>query len=313
MKSVSILITGVHGFVGNNLVNSLKHNFTIYGLDIVTPSKEGIQRTYSWDELDQIPPVDAIIHLAGKAHDTTNQSTAQLYFDINTGLTEQIFDYYIQSTAKKFIFFSSVKAVADTVDEGILTEEASPHPLTPYGQSKLKAEKYILGKKIPDEKSIIILRPCMIHGPGNKGNLNLLYKFIITGIPYPLGAFENKRSFVSIGNLVFIIQNLLERNIRSGIYQVADNEALSTKEVIELIAKSMNKRARIWNIKKRWILSLAKAGDRLHLPFNSERLKKLTENYIVSNRKLTIEIGTEIPYSSSEGLLDTLKSFSNKS
>ena len=89
---MNILITGVHGFVGSNLVESLGARHTIFGLDIVAPQKKGVVRTYSWRDLEQgnIPEVDAIIHLAGKAHDTKNQSQAQVYFDINTGLTQRM-------------------------------------------------------------------------------------------------------------------------------------------------------------------------------------------------------------------------------
>ncbi len=114
-----ILITGVHGFVGSNFVKALSKEHTIYGLDIVNPTKDGIKYTFSWDYLDKedgIPEVDAIIHLAGKAHDTKNQSAADVYFKINTELTKKIYDYYLKSKAKKFIFFSSVKAAADRVE-----------------------------------------------------------------------------------------------------------------------------------------------------------------------------------------------------
>ncbi len=83
----------------------------------------------------------------------------------------------MQSKAKKFIFFSTVKAVADSV-EGILNEETTPNPKTAYGKSKLAAEQYINRQPIPDDKLVYILRPCMIHGPGNKGNLNLLYSIV---------------------------------------------------------------------------------------------------------------------------------------
>jgi nucleoside-diphosphate-sugar epimerase len=88
--------------------------------------------------------------------------------------------------------------------EGVLTEEVEPKPLTHYGKSKLMAEEYILSQPLSVGKSYYILRPCMIHGPGNKGNLNLLYQIVQKGIPYPLAAFENKRSFLSIENLCFI-------------------------------------------------------------------------------------------------------------
>ena len=90
----------------------------------------------------------------------------------------------------------------------------------------------------------------MIHGPGNKGNLNLLYNLVSKGFPWPLGDFENKRSFCSIENLCFIIRELIERDdIPSGIYNIADDVPLSTNEVVRLIAESKGKEARIFNLK----------------------------------------------------------------
>ena len=192
---MKILITGVHGFVGSNLVEALKGEHTIYGLDIINPQKDGIRYTFSWDFLDkpnEIPEVDAIIHLAGKAHDTKNKSAADVYFKVNTGLTQKIFDWYLaHPTAKKFIQFSTVKSAADRVEGDFLTEECIPTPVGPYGESKIAAENYIIEKFAPealkrpfhnftdedavvDGKKVYIMRPCMIHGPGNKGNLNLL-------------------------------------------------------------------------------------------------------------------------------------------
>jgi nucleoside-diphosphate-sugar epimerase len=97
-----ILVTGINGFVGNNFTNSWSKSHTIYGLDIHQPEKEGVERTFGWDELGKVPPVDAIVHLAGKAHDTKNRSEAAEYFAVNTGLTQKIFDYFIESNAKKF-------------------------------------------------------------------------------------------------------------------------------------------------------------------------------------------------------------------
>ena len=235
---MNVLITGIHGFVGTNLVASLDEEHRIYGLDIIMPKKEGIIKTYSWDDLDQIPDVDCIIHLAGKAHDTKKTTEEKDYFDINFGLTKTIFDLFLKSAAKKFIYFSSVKAVVDTID-GELTEEVIPNPQTAYGKSKLASENYILEPTIPKEKSIYILRPCMIHGPGNKGNLNLLYKFVSLRIPWPLGIFKNKRSFCSIDNLLFAIDHLIkDTTIPSGIFNIADDKPLSTNEIVSLICES---------------------------------------------------------------------------
>ena len=114
---MKILITGVHGFVGSNLVKALAKEHTIYGLDIIAPEKEGVVKTYSWDDLDagRVPEVDGIVHLAGKAHDTKNQAAAEVYFKVNTGLTQKIFDYFLASSARKFVFFSTAKAAPSSV------------------------------------------------------------------------------------------------------------------------------------------------------------------------------------------------------
>jgi len=312
---MNILITGIHGFVGSNLVSTLKSQHVIYGLDIVSPILEGVSKTYSWIEIDDIPMVDIVIHLAGMAHDTKNNTEANTYFEINTGLTMKIYDWFINSSAQKFIFFSSVKAAAEKV-EGILTEEVLPSPVGPYGVSKIEAENYLISKQLTvasQQKKTFILRPSMIHGPGNKGNLNLLYQVVKKGIPYPLGAFKNRRSFTGIDNLSFIISELIVKDIESGIYNVSDDESLSTSELITLMAVNMNKPVRIWNWNKHLIQFIARIGTIFHLPLNSERLQKLTENYLVSNSKLKNALGiTKLPFNAEEGFIKTIKSFQNK-
>ena len=311
---MNILITGAHGFVGTNLVRALKERHVIYGVDIVAPEREGMVNTFGWKDVDKgkIPRVDAIIHLAGKAHDTKNQSESEAYFDINVGLTKKIYDYFLQSQAYKFLFFSSVKAVANRVEGEMLTEEAVPQPQGPYGESKIMAERYIQGRH-PAGKSVYILRPCMIHGPGNKGNLNLLYQIVKKGIPWPLGAFENKRTFTSVDNLCFAVEGLLLNDVPSGIYHIADDEALSTNELIGLICEATGHKVRIWHLPKKLMERIASLGSVLHLPLNVERLTKLTENYVVSNAKIKSALGIEnMPVRAREGLTKTIRSFQAK-
>ncbi len=150
----------------------------------------------------------------------------------------------------------------------------------------------------------------MIHGPENKGNLNLLYQLVAKGLPWPLGAFKNQRSFLSIQNLCFVIKELLENeNIPSGVYQVADDESLSTNELIQLLGTSLGKKTKIWKINASFIKSIARFGDTISLPLNSERLQKLTENYVVCNEKIVKALGKPLPVKAREGLLRTFNSF----
>ncbi len=311
---MKILISGINGFVGTNLVKSFRDNYTLQGIDIISDVQNGVAAVYSWDNLNHVLEADVIIHLAGKAHDTKNTSAEHEYFDVNVGLTQRIFDYFLSSDASMFIFFSSVKAVADTVEGDELTEEATPSPQTPYGKSKLEAERYILNQPVQGDKRVYILRPCMIHGPGNKGNLNQLYTLVKKGIPYPLGAFENRRSFTSMRNLRRVVEGIIEQDVVPGIYQVADDESLSTNQVIALMAESLKMKEKIWHIPPKVISALAKLGDKLNLTINSEHIKKLTESYVVSNKKIkkALEIGS-MPETAKEGMRETLEAFNANS
>jgi nucleoside-diphosphate-sugar epimerase len=289
-----MFLTGSTGFVGSTVLNEFS------GLGIVKYKRGG---------KINMGNCKVVLHLAGKAHDQKNTISRDEYYQINTELTKKVFDAFLNSEASVFIFLSSVKAIADDID-GELTEDHVPNPITHYGKSKLLAEQYILSKEIPSGKRVYILRPCMIHGPRNKGNLSLVYKLVSQGIPWPLGAFENKRSFCSIENIMFIFKELIEReDIPSGVYNVADDMPLSTNEIISILAASQNRNPRIWNISIVLIQIVAKIGNVLKLPLNEERLHKLTDSYVVSNKKLINAIGKLLPVSSREGLFKTFQSF----
>ena len=298
---MKIIITGSSGFVGSNLINFFR--LSLNELSLLN------LRNPNWKSEIDID-ANAIIHLAGKAHDVKNISNLEEYFKINTKLTQDLFDAFLVSNCRDFIFFSSVKTVADKAED-IVTEEIVTNPQTAYGQSKLQAEQYILSKALPQDKRLFIIRPSMIHGPGNKGNLNLLYQLVRKGIPWPLGAFHNQRSFCSIDNVCHVVNQILEREgIPSGAYNLADDETVSTNELIEIIGATTNKKVRILSISKKIINTIAKIGDVFHLPLNTERLNKLTENFVVSNTKIKAALGIEkLPVSTKDGLIRTIKSF----
>lgn len=310
---MTILLSGAFGFVGTNLSNWLAaRGHRLLALDVAQRQSSAYTEFRTWSELDRFDwaTIDAVIHLAGKAHDTSHTANAQAYFDINVGLTQRIFEQFRFTRVKTFIYFSSVKAVADRVPEGSLTEETTPAPRTPYGQSKLAAECYLQSASLEADRRLYILRPCMIHGPGNKGNLSLLYSFARHGLPYPLAAFDNRRSFTSVENLCHAVEGLLWRIPPSGIYQIADDEPVSTNALMVLIAESLGRQARSWRLDPDLIRWCARIGDRLHLPLNSERLGKLTESYVVSNQKLRHALGlTHLPVTAEDGLRKTLATF----
>ena len=284
---MKFLVTGANGFVGSNLRRYLaEKGHECLKLDIADAD-------YGWDELEKIPfdEIDCTVHLAGKAHDLKKVASEQSYFDVNVGLTEKIFNACYGRT-KTFIYFSSSKA--------------SPTG-NAYGRSKYAAEQFLDGRAI-------VLRPAMIHGPGNKGNLNLLWGIVRRGLPWPLASFENRRSFTSIGNICAAVLALAEKrstfNVQSSTFPIADDAMLSTNRLIELIAETCGRKAKLWRLPKGLMRFAAKIGDVLHLPLNTERLEKLTEDSFVDNSALKACLGwTKMPVDAETGMRSTLESF----
>jgi nucleoside-diphosphate-sugar epimerase len=291
-----IYLTGSNGFVGKNIVNYF------LGKHFIVP----LHLRYIEDQEISIDNSNVLIHLGGVAHDLQGSLNYDHYINSNYKLTKQLFDSFINSDATTFIFFSTVKAVAENIN-GVLKEDFIANPKTFYGKSKLMAEEYILTRALPKGKKVFVLRPCMIHGPGVKGNFKLLFSIIRKNIPWPLGAFENLRSFCSIENLCFVLIELIERNdIPSGVYNVADDSPISTNDVVQIISNSLGKKPLIYKIPPIIIRFLCKIGDRFNFTFNSNRLEKLTESYIVSNEKIKSALNKELPVDILSGLKKTI-------
>ncbi|MFN3793371.1 MAG: NAD-dependent epimerase/dehydratase family protein [Chitinophagaceae bacterium] len=289
-----ILLTGYNGFVGRFLQNNLGNSYKF--------------RFYKRNSLIEINE-DVVIHLAGISNYKKNDISGHKFYESNTDLTIALFDNFLNSKAKVFIFMSSVKSVLDS-PESVVTEETFANPASHYGKSKLLAENYILSNITSLDKRVYILRPTLIHGPENNGNLKLLHRLISKNIPWFLTSFDNNRSYCSIYNLVFVINELIQReDIPSGIYNVCDDDPISTNRLINLIALSQNKSVLFLKVPKKLVRFIARIGDIFSLPFNSELLGKLTGTYIVSNRKLIDAIGKRLPFSVVEGLNLTFKHF----
>jgi len=302
----NILITGITGFVGSNLLNHFKDNKEVV---LFGHSRKQNLELNLISELDAKTlnenKIDIIIHLAGIAHDLSNQYKPEDYYRVNFEGTKNLYNEFLKSNASKFIFISSIKAACD-IASILVDESVNPNPITDYGKSKYMAEEYILSTRLTNEKSFYILRPGMIHGSGNKGNLNLLYKFVKLGLPFPFGGFYNQRSFLSIDNFSFVIESLIEKKIDSGIYHLADDGFLSTVELYQLVSKTVDKKPRVLNVSKKIIEGLATFAGKKAM------LHKLTEDMMISNNKIVNAIGSSFPVSLEEGLKKTIRSFDAK-
>ncbi len=297
---MKIAIIGASGFIGSNLklfLSKFNYDITIISLRLAK---------YNFNANN----FDVIINLAGKAHDTNNISNSSEYFNVNTKLCNRIFDSFLSSNAIKFITISSIKAVSDFSENNFITENTFEAPSSIYGRSKLAADKYILNHSLNSFKKFYILRPAMVYGLGNKGNLNLLYNFVTKSRFWPLSAFINKRSFCYVDNLCYTINELIiQHNIESGIYNIADDDTISTNQIISIISDITGKKIYFISIPKKIIKLLFYFGGILKSKYNSILLKKITENYLVSNRKITAAIGNNMPYKTNVELFKTFISF----
>ncbi|OBS13156.1 epimerase [Elizabethkingia miricola] len=303
---MNILIAGGSGFIGKNLISTLSNNYDIRTISL---------RDENWKKKIIDNQYDVFINMIGKAHDHNGVFTEKDYYYANFELVKEIYSEYINSKAKLLIHISSVAAIEEYESVTPLTEESVCNPQSIYGKTKREAEKWLLEQKLPEDKKIIILRPPMVHGPGDKGNLKLLYKFVSKGIPYPLSSFDNKRSFISINNFIFFIEIILKRKERivTGIYHVSDDESISTKKIISIISKVEKKSVINISLPKFIVKGIATLGDILPIPLNTKRLKKITGDLLISNEKIKTVLGIDkLPYTAEEGLKITIKSFKNK-
>lgn len=295
---MDIQVFGASGFIGKQLSATLSN---------VSPIS---LRESQWKE--KLSENGIWINLIGKAHDHEGTATEQDYYFANVKLAQQVFHAFLASTATLLIHVSSLAAIEEFESTSPLIESNECHPESWYGRSKREAEEWLLAQNLPEDKKLIIVRPPMVHGPGDKGNLGLLYKLISKGIPYPLASFDNKRSFISINNFCFFIEQIISHQSRlvSGIYHVSDDEPVSTKEIIDIIKSVTNKKVANLALPKFLVKGMAKLGDVLPIPLNTKRLKKMTSDLLVSNTKLKKALGIhKLPLSAKEGLEITIKSF----
>lgn len=313
---MKIVVTGARGFVGTHLTRYLMNDDDKHiigasrNLKFIEFLKDQVNEIADYDDIfDGKFAIHNYVHLAGKVIDVHQKGSEREFQSINFIQTKKLFDRFIEDEeAEKFIFLSTIHVLTEKPLD-VLDENYTPEPFTAYGRSKYDAENYII-KNCPPNKKYYILRPSMIHGPGNKGNLNLLFNLVKRGIPYPVGYVNNKRSFVSIENLCFIINEIISGDVESGLYHIADDEPTYTHELIYMIAEKLSKPVKIVNINPIILNTLAKFGNYMpFFPLNDHRLTKLTIDFIVSNTKIKHAIGKPLPVKSRDGINRTIDSF----
>jgi len=253
---MKVLVTGSSGFIGKHLVSKLKED---KGISLILPSRVGsdfpeenvsqfifgpIDSSTDWAQV--LKDTDAVIHLLGIAHNKNLNSKAHSkdLKQINVEATANLASQAVKAGVKRFIFLSSIKVNGEeTLNNKPFKAEDSPQPQDLYGKSKLEAER-VLKEVVEDTNTeLVIIRPVLVYGPGVKGNFLSLIKWIKIGIPLPLRTINNKRSFVSIKNLVdFIIICLKHPSAANQIFLVCDQPPISSYELVKNLSYLLKKR-----------------------------------------------------------------------
>lgn len=230
-----ILITGAGSFVGESVRKYILETSSDFEIDAVDTMDD------HWKEAD-FTRYDVVYHVAGIAHVDPKPEMAPLYYKVNRDLTIEIARHAKSQGVKQFVFMSSriVYHASKSLKGNVTRPETQPAPNDFYGDSKLQAENGLHELECESFK-ICILRPPMIYGPGNKGNLPRL-GWLATKLPvFP--AWHNKRSMLHVNNLAEFVKQIILREM-SGTFFPQNAELADTVEIVRHFAKEHNHK--IW-------------------------------------------------------------------
>jgi len=272
-----------------------------------------IDRNTTWQKA--LNGIDQVIHLAAHAHilyeDKPNAEAE--FFKVNTEGTANLVKQSIQAGVKNFIFISSIGAMA-TLSNHPLTETSPCQPDTPYGRSKLQAEQALIKLASQSNMTWTILRPTLVYGSGNPGNMERLIKLINRGLPLPFGSVNNGRSLLYVGNLVDAIATCLTHpNAKNQTFLVSDGQDLSTPELIRKIAYHLERPCHLLPVPPSLLKMAGHLGDTIEqftqrpLPLNRSTIDRLLGSLVVDSSHIRNTLNWEPPYTVDEGLSKTLR------
>ena len=301
MNNIKTLVTGATGFIGSHLVPKLSINHQVATLNARPVSNSNTE----WHQA--VDDCDVLIHLAGRAHVSSNNSLAEsdIYKIINTELTCVLAERLAKQSLKHIIFVSTavVFGAVSNPNQPFRTSDI-PNPDGPYARSKIEAENAII--KICERTSLTytIIRPPLVYGPNVRANFLSMLKWVNMGVPLPLGKTQNLRSLVGIRNLVDLIKNCMTNPDASNkIFNVSDNHDLSTTDLLNVIASAMNKKSRLIPVPP------------IFLKFGSELIRKprayegLCESFQLNISETSETLSWVPPYSLQQEIDETVRWF----
>ncbi len=321
----SILITGSTGFIASHLIPLLSEEGWIISAATRRNSKQlppqitsvpvgNIDGNTDWRWA--LGGINAVIHLAARAHiledDASNPQTE--YFKVNTEGTANLVRHSIQAGVKHFVFISSIGAMG-SFSVSPLSETSPCQPATPYGCSKLQAEKSLIELASSTKMTWTIVRPTLVYGPGNPGNMARLIKLINKDLPLPFGLVKNCRSFVYVGNLVAAIATCLTHpNAKNQTFLVSDGQDISTPELIRKIAHHLGRPCHLLPVPPSFLRLAGYLGDTAQyllkrpIPLNTPIIDRLLGSMVVDSSHIQTALNWQPPFTMDRGLEETFRS-----
>lgn len=283
-----ILLTGAGGFVGQRFLEYNKEKFEIETISL---------RNDDWQN-NSFDGFDAIVHLAGKAHEM-KKTDDRIYFEVNTELTKKLYQKAVAAGVKQFIYISSTKVYGDH-PHGVLNEASPANPDDAYGKSKLAAEDFLLSRN--DHCAIAIVRPPLVYGPNVKGNMINLLKLCAKKVPLPFKGITNRRSMVFVDNLIELINTIIQKKA-TGMFIGGDAAPLSTEQLVALVRKAMNRPPGLFRLPGMAKAIIKKLKSALYI--------RLFGSYEVDPSNGFRQLGFVPPFSSEQGINETVRWFMN--
>lgn len=266
---LKILVTGANGFVGAALISRLilalpnrkvracaRRSSACLPSDVDSVLVEEITGNTDWQAA--LNGVDVVIHTAARVHVMSDKAADPLseFRKVNTEGALNLARCAAACGVKRFIFISSVKVNGEsTTASAPFHADDNPHPVDPYGISKAEAEYGLKEICSASDMEFVIIRSPLVYGPGVKANFLNMMKWVYRGMPLPLGAINNKRSFVSVYNLIDLIVHCIDHpKAANQIFFVSDGEDLSTTELLLRVGRALGVPARLIPIPENWIM-----------------------------------------------------------
>lgn len=289
MKIKRCLVTGATGFIGQVLCRHLQANGIFVRALLRRPITGDWQDSVIADLSDQkqlflnntaVNKIDTVFHLAGIAH---QGATSHAYRTVNVDATKKLIMLAGEAGVKRFIYFSSVKAI---------------HPEDDYGRSKRVAEKIVLKLGKQYGMHVCIIQPALVYGPCVKGNIDSMLRGIKKGWFPPVPENHNQRSLVSVEDLVDAALTVaVNAKANEKVYSITDGKLYSTRQLYDAMRQAMGLSAKRWSIPMFVLRIMARIGDvmqfamRRPLPFNTNILEKLVGSAAYDSELIQAELG----------------------